>query len=66
MAAKKAPKAKITLVKSTIGRIPKHRATVRALGFRKLNQTIEKELTPMVQGMVDSISFMLRVEEIKK
>ena len=36
-----ADKLKVTLVKSTIGAIPKHRATVEALGLRKLNKTVE-------------------------
>lgn len=56
---------RIKLVKSPIGRKPKHRATVEALGLRKLNQVVEKELTPMIKGMVTSVSYMLEVEEIK-
>lgn len=56
---------RIKLVKSTIGRKPKHRATVEALGLRKMNQEVEKELTPMIKGMINSVSYLLEVEEIK-
>lgn len=56
---------KIRLVKSTIGRKPKHRATVEALGLRKLNQVVEKEYTPMIKGMVNTVSYLLEVEEMK-
>lgn len=56
---------RITLVKSIIGRKPKHRATVAALGLRKIHQSVEKELTPSIKGMIDSISYLLQVEEIK-
>jgi large subunit ribosomal protein L30 len=59
-------KVRITLKKSPIGRKPKHRATVEALGLRKIHQTVEKDLNPMVQGMIDSIGYLLEVEEIKK
>ena len=59
-------KVRITLQRSAIGRKPKHRATVRALGLRRLNQSVEKELTPMLRGMVDSVRYLLKVEEIKK
>jgi large subunit ribosomal protein L30 len=58
-------KVRIKLVKSSIGRKPKHRATVTALGLRKVNQVVEKEVTPMIQGMINSISYLLEVEEIK-
>ena len=56
---------KIKLVKSPIGRKPKHRATVEALGLRKMNQVVEKEYTPMIKGMVNSVSYLLEVEEMK-
>jgi large subunit ribosomal protein L30 len=59
-------KVKITLKKSPIGRKPNHRATVKALGLRKLNQTVEKELNPMIQGMINTVDYLLEVEEIKK
>ena len=59
-----AKKIQIKLVKSTIGRKPKHRKTIEALGLRKINQKVEKEATPAILGMVRSVSFMVDVEEI--
>jgi large subunit ribosomal protein L30 len=59
-------KVRITLKKSPIGRKPKHRATVKALGLRKMHQSVEKELNPMIQGMIDSVGYLLEVEEMKK
>ena len=48
-----AEKLKITLVKSTIGAIPKHRKTVEALGLRKLYKSVEMPDNPSVRGMID-------------
>ena len=59
-----ADKLKVTLVKSTIGAIPKHRATVAALGLRKLNKTVELPNNPSVQGMVKQVQHLVKVEEI--
>jgi len=59
-------KLKIELVRSTIGKIPKHRATVRALGLKKLHQVVVKDKNPMILGMVKSIEYMLQVEEVKE
>jgi large subunit ribosomal protein L30 len=64
MANKTAKKIQITLIRSTIGRKPEHRRTVRALGLRKINQTVEKEVNPGILGMVRSVSFLLDVKEI--
>ena len=58
-------KLKIELVRSTIGKIPKHRATVRALGLTKLHQVVLKDKNPMILGMIKSIDYMLHVEEVK-
>jgi large subunit ribosomal protein L30 len=55
---------RIKLVKSTIGRKPKHRATVQALGLRKLHQVVEKQDNPQMRGMIEQVSFLLEVEEI--
>lgn len=55
---------RIKLVKSTIGRKPKHRATVQALGLRKLHQVVEKQDNPQMRGMINQVSFLLEVEEI--
>ncbi len=59
-----ADKLKITLVKSTIGAIPKHKKTVEALGLRKLNKTVEMPDNPAVRGMVAQVKHLVKVEEI--
>lgn len=53
----------VTLVKSTIGRIEKHKATVRGLGLRRLNHTVTVEDTPAVRGMIRAVSYLLNVTE---
>lgn len=58
-------KIKITLVRSTIGTKPNHRATVKALGLGKLNSVVEKELNPAILGQVESISHLVIWEEVK-
>ena len=57
-------KVRITLVKSPIGRKPTHVRTVEALGLRKLNHSVEKEANDSVMGMVRTVSYLLRCEEI--
>ena len=65
MAAKNEDKKlKVTLVKSTIGAIPKHKATVEALGLRKLNKTVEMPDNAAVRGMVQQVRHLVKVEEI--
>lgn len=59
-----AEKLKITLTKSTIGAIPKHRATVTALGLHKLNGTVELPDNASVRGMVAQVKHLVKVEEI--
>ena len=59
-----ADKLKITLVKSTIGAIPKHRATVTALGLKKLNKTVELPDNAAVRGMVAQVQHLVKVEEV--
>ena len=59
-----ADKLKITLVKSPIGAVPKHRKTVDALGLRKLNKSVEMPNNAAVQGMVKQVSHLVKVEEI--
>ena len=55
---------KITLVKSPIGAIPKHRATVEALGLKKLNKTVEMPDNAAVRGMIAQVKHLVKVEEI--
>lgn len=57
-------KLKITWKRSAIGRAPKQKATVQALGLRRLNHTVTHEATPQIRGMVRAISHLLLVEEI--
>ena len=53
----------IRLVKSTIGRLPKQRATLKALGLTKLNKTVEKENNEFIQGMIKVVEHLVKVEE---
>lgn len=59
-----ADKLKITLVKSTIGAIPKHKATVAALGLKKPNKTVEMPDNAAVRGMIQQVRHLVKVEEI--
>ena len=59
-----ADKLKITLVKSTIGAVPKHRKTVEALGLKKLNKTVEMPDNASVRGMIHQVQHLVKVEEI--
>lgn len=53
---------KVTLVKSTIGRIEAHKATVRGLGLRRMHHTVELQDTPAVRGMINAVGYLLKVE----
>lgn len=55
----------VTLIKSTIGQKPKTRATVRSLGLRRMQQTVEHQDTPDVRGMVHAVAHLVKVEESK-
>lgn len=59
-----ADKLKITLVKSPIGAIPKQRATVEALGLKKIRQTVELPNNGAVKGMIQRVNHLVKVEEI--
>lgn len=59
-----ADKLKITLVKSTIGSLPKHRKTVEALGLKKIRYTVEMPDNAAVRGMIDQVRHLVKVEEI--
>jgi large subunit ribosomal protein L30 len=56
------PTVSVTLVKSFYGRLPKHRATVNGLGLKKINHTVILEDTPEVRGMINKVSYLLKVE----
>jgi large subunit ribosomal protein L30 len=53
---------KVTLVKSGIGRDKKIRETLRGLGLTRLNRTVTLKNTPAIRGMVNKVSFMVRIE----
>ena len=55
---------KVTLVKSTIGAIPKHKKTVEALGLHKVNKSVELPNNAATQGMVQQVRHLVKVEEI--
>ena len=54
---------KVTQTKSSIGRLPKHRATLKGLGLRRINHTVELEDTPSVRGMINKVYYMVKVED---
>ena len=57
-------KLKVTLVKSTIGAVPKNKKTIEALGLNKLYKTVELPDNAAVRGMVNQVSYLVKVEEI--
>ena len=59
-----ADKLKVTLVKSPIGAVPKHRKTVEALGLKKVNKSVELLNNAATLGMVKQVSYMVKVEEV--
>ncbi len=59
----KTNKVKVTLVRSKNGRLASHKACVAGLGLRRMHQTVEVEDTPCTRGMINKISYMLKVEE---
>ncbi len=66
--ATKKPAAKkntvsVTLIKSFYGRLPSHRATVTGLGLKRINHTVELIDTPEIRGMINKISYLLKVED---
>lgn len=64
MAKKKASKTlKVTWVKSAIGYSTRQKNTVRALGLRRLKQTVEHKDTPIIRGMINKVSHLVSVEE---
>lgn len=61
MASKKM--MKVTLTRSTFGRLAAHKACVSGLGLRRMHQTVEVEDTPATRGMVNKVAYMVKVEE---
>jgi len=59
----KAKTIKVTMVKSTSGRLESHKACVAGLGLRRIRHTVEVEDTPSVRGMINKVNYLLKVEE---
>ena len=57
-------KVRVTQVKSSIGYNKKQRMTLRGLGIRRMNHSVEIEVTPPIQGMIDKVIHLLKVEEV--
>ena len=57
-------KIKITQVRSGIGKPLRQKRTLQALGLRKIHQTVEKEATPQILGMVHKVQHLVTVEEV--
>ena len=57
---------RVTYVKSSIGYNQRQKATIKALGLRKLHQTVEHEDTPVIRGMVKKVSHLVAVQEVEK
>lgn len=60
-----ADKLRITYKKSAIGYEKSQRATLQALGLKKLNQTVEHEDSPVIRGMVGKVSHLVTMEEVE-
>jgi large subunit ribosomal protein L30 len=54
---------RVTQTKSSIGRLPKHKASLKGLGLKRINHTVELEDTPSVRGMINAVYYMVRVED---
>jgi large subunit ribosomal protein L30 len=63
MTKKESKALKVTLVKSAIGYSMRQKNTVRALGLRRLGQTVEHDDTAVIRGMINKVSHLVRVEE---
>ena len=53
---------KVTLVRSLIGRIESHKATVKGLGLRRMHHTVEVQDTQSIRGMINTVNYLLKVE----
>ena len=57
-------KVKITQVKSLIDRPKRQKDTIKALGLRKINHSVVKEVSPQIQGMINKVNHLIKVEEV--
>jgi large subunit ribosomal protein L30 len=60
-----AKQIRITQIRSIIGAVPKHKLTIEALGFRRTYQTIVKNDTPQIRGMLKQVRHLVSVEEVR-
>ncbi|AYN24584.1 50S ribosomal protein L30 [Buchnera aphidicola (Rhopalosiphum maidis)] len=54
---------KITQIKSSIGRIPKHKKTLLGLGLRHIGHSVIRQDTPSIRGMIRKVSYILKIQE---
>jgi large subunit ribosomal protein L30 len=57
-------KVKVTQLKSVIDRTQRQKDTVKALGLRKINHSVEVELTPQIDGMIKKVAHLVKVENV--
>lgn len=57
-------KVKVTQIRSVIGHPQRQRLTLKSLGIRKLNHSVEVELNPRIEGMIEKVKHLVRIEEI--
>ncbi|MBI1386872.1 MAG: 50S ribosomal protein L30 [bacterium] len=60
-----AKKLEVTQIRGVAGRVPKHQATIKALGLSRPNKTVVHNDTPQIRGMLKSVGFMVQVREIE-
>ncbi len=64
MAANKLKKVRVSQVRSTIKRPERQKRTIQALGLGRINKSVEVELTPQIQGMINKVSHLVEVTEL--
>ncbi len=64
MADQKSNKLRVTWIKSSIGYSERQKATIRALGLKRLGQSVEHEDTPVVRGMIAAVNHLVEVQEV--
>ena len=60
----KSERLRVTLVRSTSGKLGKHRDTVRGLGLRRMHHSVELQNTPEIRGMINKVDYLVAVEEL--
>jgi large subunit ribosomal protein L30 len=66
MAKKKDKKLRVIWVKSSIGYSERQKGTIRALGLRRLGQSVEHKDTPVIRGMINKVDHLVEVQEVEK